>query len=91
MSTTLLPVPALRPRKRRVAGAAVRPQARGRTNSQMVRILFLAVAAGLDAVAIFGTAALTGELLGHGSGDFNDLVLGAIVTMLFVVPGRLPA
>ena len=54
-----------------------------------MRLLFLAVATGCDAIAIFGTAALSGALLGHGSGDFNDLVLGVIVAMLFVVPGVL--
>ncbi len=52
----------------------------------MTRIGFLALAAGLDGVAILGIAALTGIPFGHGSERFSDLVLGAMVAVLFIVP-----
>ena len=89
MATTLLPMSPAGSRRRRTLGLKGRPTVRGRNNTQAIRILFLAIAAGLDAVAIFAVAAVSGAALGHGSGDHNDLVFGAIVAMLFVVPGML--
>ena len=53
------------------------------------RVGFTALATGLDAVAILGAAAVTGALLGHGTGGFNDLVLGVTVAMFYVLPGIL--
>ncbi len=49
----------------------------------------MALAAALDAAAILGAAAATGALWGHGSGDYDDLVLGTTVATLFVIPGVL--
>ena len=53
------------------------------------RLVFMALAAALDAIAILGAAAGTGMLLGHGTDGFNDIVLGVTVAMLFVLPGIL--
>ncbi len=81
----LLPTPLLRP-ARRGRSRAARAAGRGKTSTAVTRIGFLALAAGLDAATIVGVALLAGVLLGHG-GDLHDLVLGATVAMLFVVPG----
>ena len=53
------------------------------------RLGFTALATGLDAVAILAAAAAMGRLLGHGSGGFNDLVLGVTVAMFYILPGIL--
>ena len=68
------------------SGTRVRP-ARAKPNTAFTRIGFLILAAGLDAVAIMGMTVAAAWLRGHGADDLNDLVLGASVTMLFVVPG----
>ena len=68
------------------AGARVRP-ARAKLNTAFTRIGFLILAAGLDATAVMGTTVAAAWLRGHGADDLNDFVLGAAVTMLFVVPG----
>lgn len=85
------PPPVLRPRHTASAG---RPGARTRSarsepSTVVVRVVFAVLAAGLDALVILGAAASAGALLGRGTDGSNDLVLGATVAMLFVLPGML--
>ncbi len=81
------PTAPLRRRASARAGGRVR-RVRLKANTALTRFGFLALAAGLDAVAILGTAAATGGLLmGHDMAELNDLVLGATVAMLFILPG----
>ncbi|MGI3899622.1 MAG: exopolysaccharide biosynthesis polyprenyl glycosylphosphotransferase [Janthinobacterium lividum] len=75
-------------RPRRPKPARVR-SVRARANTTLNRVGFLAIAAGLDVVAILAAAAATGALFGHGAGDYDDLVLGTTVATLFVIPGVL--
>ena len=84
--------PSVLPASRAVRPALARPGARSRParakpNTAFTRIGFLILAAGLDVVAILGTTMAVALSLGHGADDVNDLVLGATVAMLFVVPG----
>ncbi len=72
-----------RPKPARVRSVRAKP------NTTLNRVGFLAIAAGLDVVAILAAAAATGALFGHGAGDYDDLVLGTTVATLFVIPGVL--
>ncbi|WP_237478793.1 exopolysaccharide biosynthesis polyprenyl glycosylphosphotransferase [Lichenibacterium dinghuense] len=62
---------------------------RVRPSTALTRVGFLLLAAGLDAAAILGIAAASGAALGHGAEPFKDIVLGAAMAVLFVVPGAL--
>ena len=75
--------PSARARRRALA------RSRHRAATAVTRAGFRVLAAGLDGGAILGTAAVTGRLLGHGTGPFNDLVLGVTTAMFFLLPGIL--
>ena len=82
----LLPAAPLATQRRRTVS---RRLARIKPSTAVTRIGFLLLASGLDGAVILGCAAASGAALGHGAGPFEDLVLGLLVAVLFIVPGAL--
>ncbi len=78
--------PLLRPRRQKTARLRA---ARSRANTAVNRIGFVALATAIDATAILIAAAATGALLGHGAAEYDDIVLGTTVALLFILPGVL--
>ncbi len=66
---------------------AARRLSRAKPNTALTRIGFLLLAAGLDATAILGVAAVSGAALGRGTDPLDHLVLGVLVAVLFILPG----
>lgn len=75
-----------RPKRRSGSRSAGRNGQRT-ASTALTRVVFLAIATALDAMAILGMASLMGAWLGYGTEGRKDLVLGAMVAVLFVVPG----